>query len=702
MNFRTVFLTANCFLIISLFGAFSQISAQNDLPPAPPRSAVPVGQVFTRRVPEPPAVLPAPTRERRQQSYAKLLEAQRYLWAIKNRRSTRAAVNQTAKPAFEALYRAVEINPGFAEAYALMAELAFMTGVEGAEIERLAKIALRFDADHAVAHQILSQIYTLRSGLSEGNLKPEFADKAVAEWRAIVRLDPRNAEAWAFLSEFYERRGETEKAVEALKNWSGAAALPLPDGGGFYRYVTGGGDAAPEAALVRLGRAYLRAGRAGEAIRVLSGAVADEPRNEDAVLALQDAVEAADEKDAAVAVEALKQAVYAAPGNAALVDILAGAQIRSGKTEDAARTIKEASAKLAGADKTQAAGLLVRLGGIYGDAGRREDALAAYEAALKLMDIENAPLANDNQKQFAARVVPLLVGIYGQENRRDEARAALARLRTLIGRDSAEADVQLATFLRASGETAAALQTVREARARFPEDASLLRLEAGILTDAGKIEEAVSLLRSKIVNKTKQVSFPKSLVADFIAHLTISDLYIQAKRGEDAVGAARQALDLAQNDEMTRIGMLTLASAQNAAGNFREAENALREILKKEPENLTALNNLGYFLVERGERLPEAVNLIKRAVAGEPSNSSFLDSLGWAYFRLNQLDDAEKNLSEAARRNPNSAAIQEHLGDLYEKQGKTEQAKTAWRKALTLLKQPEEIARLRAKLNDKK
>jgi predicted Zn-dependent protease len=325
----------------------------------------------------------------------------------------------------------------------------------------------------------------------------------------------------------------------------------------------------------------LRAGRASEAVAILSRAVTDEPDNEDAVLALQDAIQSATDNDSGAAVEALKQAVFAAPGSASLVEMLANAQIRAGKIEDAAKTIKEA-------------------------------------------------------------------------------------------------------------------------RVKFPESDSLLRLEANVLTQLGRVDEAVALLRSKIVNKTKQISVPQSLVPDFLAHLTISDLYVQAGRGADAVGAARQALDLAQNDDMTKIAMLTLASAQNAAGNFRDAETSLREVLKKEPENPTALNNLGYFLVERGERLPEALNLIKRAVATEPGNSSFLDSLGWAYFRLNQLDEAEKHLSEAARRNPNSAAVQEHLGDVYEKQGKIEQAKTAWRKALTLLKQPVEIARVRAKMGDKK
>ncbi|MDQ4123059.1 MAG: tetratricopeptide repeat protein [Acidobacteriota bacterium] len=577
MNFRGIFLVGLCLLIVSFFGFFSPVSSQ-DAPPAPTPRSTPEELNFTRRVPNPPAVLPVLTRQQRQLSYAKLMEAQRYMWRIKNRRTNRNALPQMAKPAFEALYHTIEINPGFAEAYTAMAELAFMATNDLAEAERLAKFAVGFNPDNLGAHQILSQIYTLRSGLREDNLNREETEKAIAEWREIARLDPRNAEAWAFLSEFYERTNETEKAVEALTKWSGAASPA--DGGSLYRYLTGG-DVSPESAAVRLGRAFLRGGRANDAVAILSRAVTDDPDNEEAVLALQDAVQAMTDSDANAAIEALKPVVYAAANSAALAEILANTQIRAGKTEEAAKTIKDA-------------------------------------------------------------------------------------------------------------------------RAKFPENDSLVRLEANVLMQLGKVDEAVSLLRSKIVNKTKQVSVPQSLVADFLAHLTISDLYVQAGRGADAVGAARQALELAQNDDMTKIGLLALASAQNAAGNFRDAETSLREVLKKEPENPTALNNLGYFLIERGERLPEALNLIKRAVAAEPGNASFLDSLGWAYYRLNQFAEAERHLSDAARRSPNSATIQEHLGDVYEKQGKIEQARNAWRRALTLLKQPADINRVRAKINDKK
>ncbi len=53
-------------------------------------------------------------------------------------------------------------------------------------------------------------------------------------------------------------------------------------------------------------------------------------------------------------------------------------------------------------------------------------------------------------------------------------------------------------------------------------------------------------------------------------------------------------------------------------------------------------------LAERGERLDESVELIKRALKFEPDNGSYLDSLGWAYFKGGKLDLAEEHLKRAA------------------------------------------------------
>ncbi len=150
---------------------------------------------------------------------------------------------------------------------------------------------------------------------------------------------------------------------------------------------------------------------------------------------------------------------------------------------------------------------------------------------------------------------------------------------------------------------------------------------------------------------------------------------------------------------MMSAALIMLSSAQERAGDFKGSEESLRRILASEPNNPTALNNLGYFLVERNERLDEALGLIQRAVKAEPTNSSFLDSLGWAYFKLGKLDEAERYLIEATRRDSTSSATQEHLGDVYQRRGKNDQARAAWQRALTLSVTDDDIARIKSKLN---
>jgi predicted Zn-dependent protease len=272
--------------------------------------------------------------------------------------------------------------------------------------------------------------------------------------------------------------------------------------------------------------------------------------------------------------------------------------------------------------------------------------------------------------------------------------ATIERMRQLLGKESPVPDAQYIAFLREQGKRTEALQAARSARARFPEETDFLQLEAQTLTDLGRIDEAVALVRTRLKNSLEDVD----------QYLFISDLYLQAGRPPAAVEAARKALELVPDgrDDMTAAALITLSSAQERAGDTKGAEASLRRVLAKDPNNATALNNLGYFLLERNERLSEALEMIQRAVRSNPDNTNLLDSLGWAYFKLGKLDEAERNLKEAARRDNHSATIQEHLGDLYERRGQHEMARNAWHRALALVIRAEDTARLRAKLDGKR
>jgi Flp pilus assembly protein TadD len=129
------------------------------------------------------------------------------------------------------------------------------------------------------------------------------------------------------------------------------------------------------------------------------------------------------------------------------------------------------------------------------------------------------------------------------------------------------------------------------------------------------------------------------------------------------------------------------------------AESSYREALRVAPDDPYVLHNVGYFLVEQDKNLAEALQLIRRAVDAQPTNPYFLDGLGWAYFKLGHLDEAERYIGESVRLDGTSLLPQEHLGDVYSRQGKVQQARAAWGKALSLSVTAESTARLKGKLD---
>ena len=95
-----------------------------------------------------------------------------------------------------------------------------------------------------------------------------------------------------------------------------------------------------------------------------------------------------------------------------------------------------------------------------------------------------------------------------------------------------------------------------------------------------------------------------------------------------------------------------------------------------------ALNSLGYTLADRGQRLPEAVGFIERALKVDPDNPSYLDSLGWALYKQGRATEAEAQLRKAAQALPEQSVIQDHFGDVLVKNGKLPEAIGAWERAL--------------------
>jgi tetratricopeptide (TPR) repeat protein len=664
-------------LLAAVFSAADPCARAQTPSPTPP------AKEQTAQPPAAPRQQGDTPRERRAQAYAKLLEGQRRLSELRRDGST-----ATLRLAREAFQQAAVLDPTLGEAHTALAEIAFYyppQDFEGAARE--GTTATRVDPDNFGARRILSRLYTLRSSLREGDFNRAFAELAVKELKEVVRLDKNDAEAWALLGEFHYKMGKTADALEAWTRW--AAAPPTTDTR-FFQYITGR-ELTPDSAYARLGEALLKAGRTNEALAAIRKAISINPESGEYAELLAQMVEAGGMDDQ-TAITELQRMVAADPANVATAELLARVQSRAGRVDDAAATLRAAIARQPKGEREQQM-LRTALAQLYGDAMRTADAIAVYEEQLKDRGVSEGPLETDEEKLVAGRILQRMIDVYKRAGRAQDVAATIERMRGLLGGDDPTPDAQHILLLREQGKRPEALEAARSARKRFPEQSGFLRMEAQTLADLGRVDEGVALLRTQL----------SGTPGDFNEYLAISGLYLQSGRAPEAVTAARKALDLApaERPDMVEAALITLSSAQERAGDPRGSEESLRRILSRDPENATALNNLGYFLIERNERLTEALEMIQRAVRANPTNSSFLDSLGWAYFKLGKLDEAERHLTDAARRNNQSATIQEHLGDVYQKRGKTELAREAWQKALSLAASGENSARIRAKLDGK-
>jgi tetratricopeptide (TPR) repeat protein len=110
-------------------------------------------------------------------------------------------------------------------------------------------------------------------------------------------------------------------------------------------------------------------------------------------------------------------------------------------------------------------------------------------------------------------------------------------------------------------------------------------------------------------------------------------------------------------------------------------ENDLRKILQLDPNNVMAMNALGYSLADRGERLAEAIALIEKALALKPNDAAVLDSLGWAHYKKGELAVAQQYLQKAYQMMADHE-IAAHLGEVLWMTGYHHQAKRIWEQAL--------------------
>src|SRR4029079_4159806 len=133
---------------------------------------------------------------------------------------------------------------------------------------------------------------------------------------------------------------------------------------------------------------------------------------------------------------------------------------------------------------------------------------------------------------------------------------------------------------------------------------------------------------------------------------------------------------------------------------WQKAEADLKKALELSPDQPHVLNYLGYSWIDQGLNLDQGMGMIRKAVDARPDDGYIVDSLGWAYYRIGNFEDAVKHLERAIDLKPEDPTINDHLGDAYWRVGRTLEAKFQWAHARDLKPEAEELPKIESKIEN--
>jgi TonB family protein len=409
-------------------------------------------------------------------------------------------------------------------------------------------------------------------------------------------------------------------------------------------------------------------------VDTMRDAVKANPDSPEAHFRLGMALETQNKTDEAIA--AYKQALQLKPDYPDAFKRLYQAYLRARRYDDAVAVV---TARIA--LKPDDASLYQQLGQAYFNEHKFEQAVDADKQALEIKPPYD--LSYQVYREMGAALVNL--GQFG------EAMDAFKKSLQLKPDDSNTLR-SLGWAYQTQGSFRDAVDTFQKVLKLSPTDSYSILSLAAIYARTGQIAEAETQYRDAIRIAPRS---PQGYVG-------LAGLLSSQQKAEEAEATLRQGLTMTPGAIAVHVSLSNVLYQQ---GKTADAVAQAREALRLDPRNPTALNNLGYYLAERNENLDEALKLTQRAVDSAPNVPGFRDSLGWVYFKLGRLEEAEQYIAGIAKQ-ANSPVIDEHLGDVYAKRGKQDLAVAQWQKALTeLQKAPAQsidsaqLARLKSKIS---
>ena len=555
------------------------------------------------------------------------------------------------------------------------------------EAIKYAREASRLDPQDPDPHWFLANIYFKQRKPGAGG---ENMQKALEELEVLKGLIPDDERVYYALGGAYFELGQADKGIQAYEKFQNLA--PNTDNGfreiARYHYRNGdlekaieylnrGLKARPDSAesLGMLGMIYSRLSKNKEAVPVYRKLLEVSGNNPNISARLAESlIETGEYEEAYDILESMAQTM---PKDGLVRTLKARAQIGRRRYDEAIGLLQSVVA----ADP-QAVEAQFYLATAYEQSGRAAEAVKIYARLL-----EATPADTDEGRSNRLAFQQRLAANYQELGENEKAIA--------IYQEMAQSDprsiLALVDAYRLNRQFDKALALGKKQFEKDPADVRMAIVYARTLADAKRGREGAEILSRLLPSNPDNVDI----------YINLSQLYLQDKKFSEAEKIIRRAEERNPQsaDDRERL-KFQLATVYERQKDFDRAESLFKEILQANPKNALALNYIGYMLADRGIRLEEALKYVQEALAIDPYNGAYLDSLGWAYFKLNELENAERYLLQAGEIVKNDPIIDEHLGDLYFKTGDLKKAEEFWMRSIRIGTEPEDIQKVRRKLEN--
>jgi len=537
---------------------------------------------------------------------------------------------------------------------------------------------LKRDPDNVQSRRLLGRIYLRSLGdVSAGSGQSETVSRAIEQYREINRLDPSDTESALWLARLYRLKNEHEQAERVLRS-----ILKT--------------DPENEPAVEQLTQLLMDEGKSAEAVTLLESITAHSPSP--VLLDLLGDAQA-QAHDLAKAEAAYRQAVELDPSEPShqrglgqtllaeekypealkvyekLSDLMpddADVYLRIAQIYRELHQLDKAEQNLVKARQYSPGSLEVMYNEamLYQAQGRYEDAIRVLSNAVT--DIKGQSTAVPSRHRSLAILYQQLGQLYRDTQNYQAAIYTFEELGHLGEEEDRRARMMIMDTYRAAKDLPKALQTGKEALAKYPADPTIRTSHALLLGENGQTDDAVKMLRPQLHGDA----------GDRETYLNIAQVYERGRRYKEAEESARAAEVLPGQPRENEMVWFLLGAIYERQKFFDQAEEQFKKVLAVNPKNAPVLNYYGYMLGDLGIRLDEAEALVQQALKEDPFNGAYLDSLGWIYFKENKLGVSETTLRKAVEREKHDATIHSHLGDLYAKTGRGDLAAAEWEKSL--------------------